>query len=68
MAGNSNTVQDMEESFARFKLDDDEEGGISYKEDTKELSEIDVGWCLVSRFLTDSPIDFQVMQHRMTAL
>lgn len=68
MADNSKAFQDMEESFARFKMDDEEEGGISYEEDTEKLSEIDVRWCLVGRFLTDSPIDFQAMQHRMAAL
>lgn len=51
-------IQEMEASFARFKLDDEEEGGISYEENTEELSEIDVRWCLVGRFLTESPIDF----------
>lgn len=25
-------------------------------------------WCLVGRFLTDSPIDFQAMQHKMSSL
>lgn len=40
-----------------------------YEEFTEEaLSEIDVRWCLVGRFLTDSPIDFQAMQHKMTSL
>ncbi|KAK1373805.1 hypothetical protein POM88_029998 [Heracleum sosnowskyi] len=58
----------MEESFARFKMKDEDEGGISYEEDTEELSEIDARWCLVGRFLTDSLIDFQAMQHRMAAL
>lgn len=58
----------MEASFARFKLDDEEEGGISYDENAEEFSEIDDRWCLVGRFLTESPIDFQAMPHRMTAL
>ncbi|KAL8148048.1 hypothetical protein AgCh_005404 [Apium graveolens] len=58
----------MEESVVRFKLDDEEEGGNSYEEDIEDLSEIDVRWCLVGRFLTDSPIDFQEMQYRMAVL
>lgn len=32
------------------------------------LSEIDIRWCLVGRFLTDFPIDFQAMQHKMASL
>lgn len=40
----------MEASFARFKLKDEEEGGISYEESTEELLEIDIRQCLVGRF------------------
>lgn len=34
----------------------------------EEVTEIDVRWCLVGRFLTESIIDFQTMQHKMTSL
>lgn len=68
MTDSSKAFQDMEESFARFKMDEEQEGGISYEEHTEDLSEIDVRWCLIGRFLTESPIDFQAMQHRMAAL
>lgn len=48
----------MEENFARVRIEDEEEGGIVY-EDTSEIqAEIDVRWCLVGRFLTESSIDF----------
>lgn len=53
MASNQKAIQEMEESFARCRLDDEEDGGISYEESTYELSEMDVRWCLVGRFLTD---------------
>ena len=55
----------MEESFEWFRL---EEGGIMYEENSDDLSEIDVRWCLVGRFITDSPINFQTMQHKMASL
>lgn len=68
MAGGRDPVREMEESFARFRLEDEEEGGISYKGNTKDLSEIDTRWCLVGRFLTESSIDFQAMQYKMASL
>lgn len=61
-------MKKMEESFARFQMDEEEEGGILYEGNTDNLSKIDVRWCLVGRFLTESPIDFQVMQHKMASL
>lgn len=40
-----------------------------YEGGTTEIdSEIDVRWCLIGHFLTNSPIDFQAMQHKMTSL
>lgn len=58
----------MEESFARIQIEDEEEGGLVYKEPMDNLSEIDACWCLVGRFLTESPIDFQAMHHKMASL
>lgn len=60
--------QEMEDSFARTTIEEEEEGGLSYEGITEELSEIDVRWCLVGRFLTESSIDFQAMQHKMASL
>lgn len=60
-------IREMEEAFATIQLEDEELGGLNY-ENTEELSEIDTRWCLVGRFLTDSPIDFQAMQHKLASL
>lgn len=50
-------------------MEDEEEGGLIYESATEEdLSVIDVRWCLVGKFLTDFPIDFQAMQHKMASL
>ncbi|XP_074323639.1 uncharacterized protein LOC141660543 [Apium graveolens] len=69
MATHNNALKEMEESFASIRLEDEEEGGLMYAGDSTEISsEIDVRWCLVGRFLTDSPIDFKAMQHKMASL
>lgn len=68
MAERRNTVQEMEESFARIRLEDEEEGGLSYEGEVEVVSEIDVRWCLVGRFLTESFVDFKAMQHKMASL
>ncbi|KAK1387792.1 hypothetical protein POM88_015970 [Heracleum sosnowskyi] len=60
-------IQEMEDMFATIQIEDEEHGGLSYKNITDELSDIDTRWCLVGRFLTDSSIDFQAMQHKMTS-
>ncbi|XP_074352489.1 uncharacterized protein LOC141691618 [Apium graveolens] len=62
-------VREMEDNFANIRLEDEEEGGLMYEGEEGEVSsEIDVRWCLVGRFLTDSPVDFQAMQHKMASL
>ena len=68
MTGRGNFIQEMEESFAKFNMEEEEQGGISYEDETEDLCEIDLRWCLVGRFLTDSAIDFQAMQHKMASL
>lgn len=68
MAGQSSTLHEMKEDFAMISLEDEERGGLLYEGDTKDLSEIDTRWCLVGRFFTKSPIDFQAMQHKMASL
>lgn len=69
MASSSRIMREMEESFATVRLEDEEDGGLVYEGVTEEtLSEIDVRWCLVGMFLTDAPIDFQAMQHKMASL
>lgn len=61
-------IQEMEEAFAAIQIEDEEYGGPSYENDNEDLREIDMRWCLIGRFLTDSHIDFQVMQHKMASL
>lgn len=68
MASRRTPNQEMEESFARMRIEDEEEGGLMYEGSDVDLSEIDVRRCLVGRFLTESPIDFQAMQHKMASL
>lgn len=61
-------LEEMDEAFATIQTEDEESGGISYENATEDLSEIKTKWCLVGRFLTESPIDFQAMQHKMAFL
>lgn len=68
MAGPSNANREMEESFARFSIEDEEQEELSYVEESEVECEIDTRWCLVGKFLTDSSIDFQAMQHKMASL
>lgn len=42
MAARDNYLQEMEESFSRFSIKEEEQGGISYEETTEELSDIDL--------------------------
>ncbi|KAK1362531.1 hypothetical protein POM88_047005 [Heracleum sosnowskyi] len=41
MAEQRDEFREMEESFVRFFIEEEEEGGLSYMEDSTELSEID---------------------------
>lgn len=68
MARGDRSIQEMEEAFALVSIEEEDHGGINYGGTTDDLSEIDTRWCLVGKFLTDSPIDFQVMQHKMASL
>lgn len=68
MATRRNPVEEMEDSFARIRLEEEEEGRLEYGGMAKETSEIDTRWCLVGRFLTESTIDFQAMRHKMASL
>lgn len=61
-------MEEMEEGMAMISLEGEEEGGLVYEENESELSDIDVRWCLIGRFLTESSIDFQAMQHKMASL
>lgn len=65
---NGKALQDMEEGFAMISIEDEEQGGLVYEKNLEDLSEIDIRWCLVGRFLTEASIDFQAMQHKMASL
>lgn len=60
--------KEMEEAFASIQIEDEEHGGLNYENDVEDLSEIDLRWCLVGKFLTDPNIDFHAMQHKMAVL
>lgn len=69
MANQNSAIRDMEKSFANIRLEEEEHSGLTYEGATENsLSEVDVRWCLVGKFLTDSPIDFQAMKHKMASL
>lgn len=68
MAGQRNDFQEMMDDFAMIIMEDEKIGGITDAENDEGLTEIDTRWCLVGRFLTDSSIDFQLMQHKMASL
>ncbi|KAK1403248.1 hypothetical protein POM88_002853 [Heracleum sosnowskyi] len=47
MATQRDPIQEMEDDFAMISIEDEEQGGITYEEDTEALSDIDTRWCLV---------------------
>lgn len=51
-----------------ISLEEEDAGGLFYEEQTVLQSDIDLRWCLVGRFLTESSIDFQAMQYKMASL
>lgn len=67
MTRGDKAIQEMEEAFASVCIEEEEQG-LNYGDTADDLSEIDIQWCLVGRFFTDSPIDFQAMQYKMASL
>lgn len=61
-------ISEMEEKFASITIEEEDQGGLVYEGDVADLSDVDMRWCLVGRFLTESSIDFQAMQHKMASL
>lgn len=59
MVGQRNESREMEESFARFSIEDEEYGGLTYAEDSAAQSEIDTKWCLVGSFLLIHRLTFK---------
>ncbi|XP_074352663.1 uncharacterized protein LOC141691808 [Apium graveolens] len=68
MDKHKSTMKEMKDAFATIQLEDEEYSGLNCENVEEDLSEIDTRWCLVGHFLTDSHIDFQVMQHKMASL
>lgn len=68
MVGRRDTMQELEEEFSMISIEEEELGGITYGENDEDLSEMDTRWCIVGRFLTESTINFQAMQHKMASL
>lgn len=58
----------MMDEFAMITIEDEELGRITYAENEEGLGEIDTKFCPVGRFLTESTINFQAMQHKMASL
>lgn len=52
--GTQGSLQELEENFAMITIEDEEHGGLEYDGGAEELREIDMRWCLVGRFLTES--------------
>uniref|UniRef100_A0A803PF19 Reverse transcriptase domain-containing protein n=1 Tax=Cannabis sativa TaxID=3483 RepID=A0A803PF19_CANSA len=63
-------LMDLEKECDHITLTggDDDDGGLLYDTNEKELSEFDDRWCLVGRFLTERTLDFMAMQHKMASL
>ncbi|KAK1394518.1 hypothetical protein POM88_013574 [Heracleum sosnowskyi] len=56
MASRKSLEEEMEESFARINLEE-EEGGLIFEDSCESLSEIDVRWCLVGRQGGSFPVE-----------
>uniref|UniRef100_A0A803NJC1 Uncharacterized protein n=1 Tax=Cannabis sativa TaxID=3483 RepID=A0A803NJC1_CANSA len=68
MASSSTVPTDLEDSYLKIQLEEEEEGVLlcDLVEDVGQP--IDVRWCLVGKFLTSRLIDFLSMQHTMASL
>ena len=58
----------LEECYANITLEEEDEGGIIFDENTGEDDAIDFRWCLVGRFLTDRPINIVAMKNTLTSI
>ncbi|XP_060972463.1 uncharacterized protein LOC133038358 [Cannabis sativa] len=68
MASSSQHDFDLNEQYAQISLDDDEEGVLIGGDDEAEEVLFDDRWCLVGKFLTGRPVDFDAMRHLMAPL
>ncbi|KAK1397336.1 hypothetical protein POM88_007199 [Heracleum sosnowskyi] len=62
------SIKMIEERYAAMTLEEEEAGGVEYEELEGEEEGIDTRWALVGRFLSDIPIDFNVMKNMMAGL
>uniref|UniRef100_A0A803NL38 DUF4283 domain-containing protein n=1 Tax=Cannabis sativa TaxID=3483 RepID=A0A803NL38_CANSA len=68
MASSSQHDFDLNEQYAQISLDDEEEGVLIGGDDEAEDVLFDDRWCLVGRFLTGRPVDFDAMRLLMASL
>ena len=68
MATQCDEFMETDEAFNMITIEDKEYGGKILWKKHIVVSEIDTQWCAVGRFLTDSVVDYQIMQHKMTSL
>ncbi|XP_030495046.2 uncharacterized protein LOC115710833 [Cannabis sativa] len=68
MASSSHVDFDLNEQYAQISLEDEEAGVLIGGDDEGDETTFDDRWCLVGRFLTGRPVDFDAMRHLMASL
>uniref|UniRef100_A0A803PSH6 DUF4283 domain-containing protein n=1 Tax=Cannabis sativa TaxID=3483 RepID=A0A803PSH6_CANSA len=68
MATSSTLVDTNVDRLLIISLEEEEEPAVSYEGPLIEDAEVDTRWSIVGYFLTDTPIDFMVMQNIMAVL
>ena len=68
MASSSTSIAGIEKLYAKITLEEEEEGGIVFDENTEEEDAIDFRWCLVGRFLTDCRINISAMKNTLASI
>ena len=69
--GSRTSMQELEDAWANFQLDEEESGGleVSSEEVDKAISEgTDMRYALIGRLLTDKPINFVAMKNTMASI
>ncbi|XP_060960746.1 uncharacterized protein LOC133031286 [Cannabis sativa] len=68
MASSSHVDFDLNEQYAQISLEDEEAGVLIGGDDEGDETTFDDRWCLVRKFLTGRPVDFDAMRHLMASL
>uniref|UniRef100_A0A803NSB0 Reverse transcriptase domain-containing protein n=1 Tax=Cannabis sativa TaxID=3483 RepID=A0A803NSB0_CANSA len=68
MADDGRMDLESERDFITLTSGEDDDEGLLYDTNDKELSDFDDRWCVVGRFLTERELDFMAMQHKMASL